>query len=102
MSKWLYWSQTVLASALVVAACGPSVAPADLAEPPPDMADPGYPPAPYGNVKDAVPPNFTFQGYYAATRTTGLSSSEPHGEVTFDMLRKSGQRYALIELAAYW
>jgi hypothetical protein len=72
----------------------PDAAPAD--------ADPGYPPEPYGNRAGRVVPNFTFNGYWAPTRTTGLSREEEFGEVTFDMIRRSGARFAMIQLGAYW
>jgi hypothetical protein len=44
----------------------------------------------------------SFHGYWAPTDTTGLASSKTYGTVTFDMLRTSGAKYALIELAAWW
>jgi hypothetical protein len=65
-------------------------------------AAPGYPPGPYGTAVGNVVPNFTFQGYWAPGQVTGLASAEPISTVTFDRIRTSGKRYALIELAAFW
>src|SRR5437870_10713678 len=55
----------------------------------------GYPPGPYGNAVGSVVPNFTFQGYYSLM-TSGLSSSQPYGAVTFDRIRTSGKKYLLL------
>jgi len=74
----------------------------DLADPPPDMADPGYPEGPYGTTVGSTIANYTFQGYFAPTDTSGLSRDKAVGEVTLDMLRKSGQKVAMIQLAAFW
>ena len=85
---------------------GDSTPPADMATPP-DMTQPAdmvpvYPPEPYGpNIGDTLQ-NFTFQGYWSPTDTTGLASAKTFGPVTYDMLRTSKAKYALIELAAYW
>src|SRR5439155_8280241 len=66
----------------------------DQGPPPPDLIVDRYPAGPYGpNVGDVLP-NFTFQGYWSPTATMGLASNEPYGDVTFDMLRKSGKRDA--------
>ena len=62
----------------------------------------GYPGEPYGAQEGDRIPNFSFQGYRATTRTTGLASAEMFGEVTMDQLRQSGKRYALLQLAAFW
>ena len=91
------------AAAFVVVACSaPRSEEPDLAEPPPDMSDPGYPEGPYGVTAGSTVRNYTFQGYFAPTDTTGLSKDKPLGEVSFDMLRKSGQKFAMIQLAAFW
>ena len=104
------------AALLVAAGCGASgngrfdeqpdlsvSTPADLA-PAPDLAPPAdsYPKGPYGPDPGQVVPNFVFQGYFAPKRTTGTAKEEVYGEVSFDALRKSGARYALIELAGFW
>ena len=52
-------------------------------------------------VGDTVP-NFTFQGYFSPSSTTGLATAQTLGEVTFDMLRTSGAKYAILNLTAYW
>jgi hypothetical protein len=74
----------------------------DMTPLPPDMADPGYPPGPYGTTAGATIQNYTFRGYFAPTDTTGLSSDKMLGTVDFDMLRKSKQKFAIIQLAAFW
>lgn len=109
----------LLVAGLTVAACsgagsggGGEVAPiVDMAPLPPDLfgadlKDSDYPRGPYGksgSVQNGdVLPDFSFQGYFSPTATTGRSSSMPFGEVTFGMLHDSGKRYALIHLAAFW
>ena len=76
----------------------------DLTMPPPAdlVAPPGYPAGPYGNEVGDVLPNFTFRGYWAPTQTTGLASTQPLEMISFDRVRTSGAKLALIELAAFW
>jgi hypothetical protein len=77
---------------------------ADLAQAPAaDLAQPaiGYPPGPYGGTVGDVLPNFTFQGYWSPTKTTGLATTQPFGAVTLDMARTSGARYGMIFLAGF-
>lgn len=82
------------------AAADLSVLPADLVLA--DLKAPGYPVGPYGAAVDDVLPNFTFQGYFSPTRTTGLASEESFGEVSFEMMRASGAKVAIVQLAAFW
>ncbi|MBI5516372.1 MAG: hypothetical protein HY909_21485 [Deltaproteobacteria bacterium] len=71
---------------------------------PPQDADPGYPPGPYGGRVGNTLPNFTYQGFWNPTAVMGLARDTEAGitEVTFDMVRRSGARFALIQLGAYW
>ena len=78
----------------------PSPAPPDIAVL--DLKPPGYPAGPYGADPGSVLPNFTFRGYWSPTKTTGLANSESFGEVTFDALRTSGHRFAIVQLSAFW
>ena len=101
-------SALVLTSAAFAACSAPAAeAPADMAVLPPDLTlvdlkAAGYPAGPTGpNIGDVVP-DFTFQGFWSPTKTTGLASTETWGEVNFDMLRTSGAKYALIQTAAFW
>jgi hypothetical protein len=71
----------------------------DLAQLPPDLA--GYPAGPYSGEVDGIPENFTLQGFFSPTRTTGLASAEPFGDLTFDQVRRSGARYALVFTAGF-
>ena len=72
----------------------------------PDMVASSYPAGPYGQPGNVNPgdvlPNFTFQGFPNFTATTGLSSAQPFGAVTFADLHNSGAKYALLELGAFW
>jgi len=71
--------------------------------PPPDLATVnGYPIPPYGpNLGDVVP-DFTFQGYFAPTRTTGLASMETFGPIAFDQVRKTpGMKYMMFWFAGF-
>lgn len=96
----------VLMGTLLAAGCGGGTgdtgnqqAQPDMAQLPPDMS---YPAGPYGTDVDSVLANLTFQGYYSPTKATGLASDEQFGTVTFDMLRGSGARIAVMQLAAFW
>jgi hypothetical protein len=80
--------------ALLVGGCssaGGGGGPADFAMPAdlamaPDLR-PAYPPEPYGPNIDDTLPNFTFQGYWDPTDTTGLSRvNSMFGEVRMDMV----------------
>ena len=120
MRRILRWSRSGRSFALgraaaamlavtVAAACGStgSSGTPDMAVLPPDLvlADlkaPDYPAGPYGASAGDVLPNFTFKGYWSPTSTTGLSSSQTFGEVSFDMLRTSGAKYAIVALSAFW
>lgn len=98
--------------ALLAAACGAGggkivEAPPDLAVQPPDLAvfdmkAPDYPAGPFGGDEGKIMPNFTFQGYFNPEATGGLAKTRPYGEVTFDDLRKTGKKYALVQLSAFW
>src|SRR5258706_7244802 len=77
-------------------------APRDLAPPPPDLSPPPYPAGPYGNAVGDTLPNFAFDGYWSPTATSGLASAQPYGQITFDQIRNSGAKFALIHLAAFW
>lgn len=79
----------------------------DLAVLPPDlllvdMKAPEYPVGSFGGEVNKLIPNLTFQGYWNPTATTGLATETPFGEVTFEMARKSGAKYALVQLGAFW
>ncbi len=78
------------------------VAAADVV--PEDVVDPdaGYPPEPHGPAVGDTLPNFTFMGYWAPTQTTGLSNTQPFEEITMDRIRRSGARFLLMELGAFW
>jgi hypothetical protein len=103
----------VAAAMAIVAACGggSESGAMDMAIPPPDLIgadlkDTSYPPGPYAqagnvNVGDVLP-DFTFQGYFSPTATTGKSNTQPFGEVTMGMLHDSGAKYAILNLSAYW
>jgi hypothetical protein len=74
----------------------------DLAPSSSDMKDNDYPPGPYGsNIGDTLP-DFTFQGYWSPQQTQGRSNVGKFGEVTFGMMHRSGAKYALIELGAFY
>ena len=92
-----------IAGMALAAGCSKSEAPpvemVDLAE---DPHIAGYPEGPYGTGVGDIIPNFNFQGYVSLTKTSGLASSEPWGDVYMNDLRKSGSKYAAIQLAAYW
>ena len=80
-------------------------APLDLSETvdlwaPPDLSRP-YPPGPYGSDVGSTAPNLKFQGYFSPRRIQGLATADPYGEVSFDQLRTSGAKYALIVLAGF-
>jgi hypothetical protein len=68
--------------------------------PPPDLPGP-YPPGPYGNAVGSTLPNMKFQGYFSPFRTMGLTSQDPYGEVSLDMLRTTGAKYALLATAGF-
>ena len=117
MMGWrLRATATVVGLTLVaLAACGggggDSTPPADMSVLPPDLVladlkDPTYPAGPYaaaGNVNPGdILPDFTFQGYFSPTATTGLAKTQVFGEVTFGMLRDSGAKYAILNLTAFW
>ena len=97
-------------SMVVVMACSnsdPAVAGPDLSPEPPDLSlvdfkAPDYPSGPFGGDVNKIMPNFTFQGYWSPTSTAALATTQPFGEVTFEMARKSGAKYALVQLAAFW
>ncbi len=75
---------------------------ADLA-PPADFATVnGYPAPPYGpNVGDVIP-DFTFQGYFSPTATTGLASAQTFGPIAFDQVRKTpNAKYMLFWFAGF-
>ena len=100
---------------------GPAVAddlsmepvPPDMTVLPPDLSgsdlkDHDYPAGPYAqsgnpNVGDVLP-DFTFQGYWSPTATTGLASGNgaQFGEITMGMLHDSGAKYAILNLSAFW
>jgi hypothetical protein len=61
-----------------------------------------YPAGPYGNQVGEVIPNFTFQGFFSPSRTTGLASAETWGAVSMDQFRRTGAKYLVIELGAFW
>lgn len=97
---------TFLLGALLAMGCGSGSGdngnpqtPADMAQLPPDMS---YPAGPYGPDVDSVLPNLTFQGYFSPSKTSGLASDEKFGTVTFDMLRGTGAKVAVMQIAAYW
>lgn len=90
---------------------GDAPAPPDLTVLPPDLygldfKDWDYPRGPYAQSGNVNPgdtfPDFTFQGYWSPTATTGSAAAQPYREVTFGMLHDSGKRYAIIQLAAFW
>ena len=111
------WASGATVGALAMAAlsgCGggsSSTAPADMSALPPDLIladlkDTTYPAGPYAaegavNMGDVLP-NFTFQGYWSPKETTGLSKTQPYGEVSFGMMHDSGARYAILNLTAFW
>jgi hypothetical protein len=74
--------------------------PADLASA--DLNFGSYPAGPYGGAVGAVVPNFSFKGYFNPKKVMGLASEAPFGDVTLDMVRTSGAKMALIELAGFW
>ena len=68
-------------------------------------ADPGplaYPAGPYGGQVGGVVDNFSLGGYFNPSTTTGLANGAAFDLFTFDQIRTSGAKYALIQLAAYW
>ncbi|MSP60060.1 MAG: hypothetical protein EXR72_06900 [Myxococcales bacterium] len=77
------------------------------AQPMPDLAMPaqaGYPPGPYGNAVGDTVENLKFQGYFAATATTGLASDAPNkfGDVSLDMLRQvKGGKYLMLFMGGF-
>jgi hypothetical protein len=75
---------------------------ADFSAPPDIATVNGYPAPPYGpNVGDVVP-DFTFQGYFSPTATTGLASAQTFGPVVFDQVRKTpGAKYMLFWFAGF-
>ena len=81
---------------------GPDLAePRDLVPGPDLIPSPGYPLGPYGNKVGDTAPDFSLPGYLS-TKTAGLASTEPFGDVRMNDLRQSGARFALIELAGFW
>ena len=99
--------------ALTAMACGSaaSTPAADLAVQPPDLygldfKDSTYPPGPYAQSGSPqtgdVLPDFTFQGHWSPTLTTGDASTQPFGEVTLGMMHDSGAKYAILNLSAFW
>lgn len=117
-SWWSSYSKlsTLTCSLVLLASCGGSsptppgdhgmvdsgTPAADMGSGSTDGAPSGYPAGPYGSAVGDVLPNFTFQGYFSPESTSGLSSSQPFGVVTFDQLRTSGKKYAFIHLEATW
>ncbi|HZS40519.1 MAG TPA: hypothetical protein VFF06_26990 [Polyangia bacterium] len=82
-----------------------SLAAADFAVSPdlaPGLLPNGYPAGPYGtNVGDTID-DFTFQGYFSPTRTTGLSSADTYGAMTFNQMRKTqGTKVMLFWFAGF-
>ena len=85
--------------------------PEDMAVLPPDLIladlkDSTYPAGPYAqsgsvNLGDVLP-DFTFQGYWSPTLTTGVARTQPFGEVTLGMMHDSGARFAILNLSAFW
>ncbi len=73
---------------------------ADAAAPEASVA--AYPAGPYGNQIGDVIPNFTFQGFFAPSRTMGLASAETWGPVSMDQFRRTGAKFLVIELGAFW
>src|SRR5947208_2963609 len=84
---------TIAALGLLAMACGDTGdSSADMTLPPDlilaDLKAPEYPNGPFGGDPGSVLPNFTFQGYFSPTQTTGYAKSLPNmfGEVNFDMI----------------
>lgn len=76
--------------------------PPDMAEPPPDLAL-TYPKGPYAGEEGKVFPNHLHQGYFSPTATRGRASSlAEFGEIKMERVHRSGAKYALIQLGAYW
>ena len=69
----------------------------------PDLATSpsAYPAGPYGGGVGDVVPNVSLQGYWSPTKTTGLATSELYATITFDQMRRSGAKYALIHMVGY-
>jgi hypothetical protein len=60
-----------------------------------------YPPGPYGKTVGATIENYQFNGY-VNDAGTALSNTLPKRDYSLDDARKSGARYALIHLAAFY
>ena len=67
----------------------------------PDLAAAGYPAGPNGGSVGSTLPDFSYQGYFAGTRTSGLASAVPYGTVRFAQTRGVGARYLMVMLAGY-
>lgn len=65
-----------------------------------DVSTP-YPAGPYGKTVGATVDDYQFTGY-VNDAGTALSNTLPQRDYSFDDLRKSGARYALIHLSAYY
>ena len=82
-----------------------SLAVADLAVSPdltPGTLPNGYPAGPYGTGVGDTIDDFTFQGYFSPTRTTGLASAETYGPITFNQMRKApGTKVMLFWFAGF-
>jgi hypothetical protein len=66
------------------------------------MTAPGYPAGPFGpQIGDTIP-NFTFAGYYRPNKSSGIATEATFGQLSFDQIRQSGAKYALISLSAAW
>ena len=65
-------------------------------------ADLGYPGGPYDAFVGTTLPDFQFPGYYVGLDTSALADTHPFGTTTFDQIRGSGARYAMLMLADFW
>jgi hypothetical protein len=88
----------------------------DLSQSPPDLAmatgdltvvpdltppaETGYPAGPYGTTIGSVAPDFRFKGYFSQA-TTGLATAVPYADVSYNTMRTSGAKYALVMLAGF-
>ena len=103
MSKNWSWLGVMFGIALMIGCNGNATDGLDMAELPPDLSPGPYPTGPYGGDVGKVIDNLTFQGYFSPTKTSGLASAEPLGEVTLDKLRLApNAKFLMIHLAAYW